>query len=69
MGEYFNIDAKLDIKVVNQIAAESPAQSTQREVGERQEQAVQSINDDTFTQSLKESFNAEIVPGSVKPIS
>lgn len=69
LGEYFNIDANLEIKVVDQIDAESPAQTTQREVGERQEQAVQSINDDSFTQSLKESFNAEIVPGSVKPVS
>ena len=69
LGEHFNIDAQLEIKVVNQIEAESPAKTTQREVGERQDQAVKSINEDSFTQTLKENFNAEIIPGSVKPVS
>jgi DNA polymerase-3 subunit gamma/tau len=69
LGEYFNIDAKLEIKVVNQVDSESPAQTTQRETVQRQEQAVTSINEDGFTQALKENFNAEIVPGSVKPIT
>ncbi len=69
LGEYFNIDAQLEIKVVKQIDAESPAQSSQRETSERQDQAVQSINEDSFTQSLKENFNAEIIPGSVKPVT
>ena len=69
LGEYFNIDAQLDIKVVNQVATESPAQTTQRETDQRQQQAVTSINEDGFAQSLKENFNAEIIPGSVKPVS
>ena len=68
LGEYFNIEAQLEIKLVNQIETESPAQTSQRETSERQDQAVQSINEDSFTQTLKESFNAEIVPGSVKPV-
>ena len=69
LGEYFNIDAQLEIKVVNNIESESPAQTTQRETKQRQQQAVQSINEDSFTQTLKENFNAEIVPGSIKPVS
>jgi len=79
LGEYFNIDAQLEIKVVNQIESgnrnknkndnnnETPAQAKQRETDQRQQLAVESINEDSFTQLLKENFNAEIIPGSVKP--
>ena len=69
LGEYFNIDAQLEIEVASQIVNESPAQTTQREIDQRQQQAEQSINEDSFTQTLKERFNAELVPGSVKPVS
>ncbi|HHJ34433.1 MAG TPA: DNA polymerase III subunit gamma/tau [Gammaproteobacteria bacterium] len=69
LGEYFNIEANLDIKVVNQVESESPAQTVQRETDQRQQQAIASIDGDSFTQSLKENFNAEIIPGSVKPVS
>jgi DNA polymerase-3 subunit gamma/tau len=69
LGEYFNIDAQLEIEVVNTISSESPAQTVQRETEQRQQQAVRSINEDSFTQTLKEKFNAEIIPGSVKPVS
>jgi DNA polymerase III subunit gamma/tau len=69
LGEYFDIDAQLDIEVVSKTQAESPAQTTQRETVQRQEQAVQSVNEDSFAQSLKENFNAEIISGSVKPIT
>ncbi len=68
LGEYFNIDAQLDIEVASQITNESPAQTTQRETDQRQQQAEQSINEDSFTQTLKENFNAELIPGSVKPV-
>ncbi len=69
LGEYFDIDAQLSIEVVKKIEAESPAQTTQRETVERQQQAVTSINEDSFVQSLKENFNAEVIPGSVKPVT
>jgi DNA polymerase-3 subunit gamma/tau len=69
IGEYFNIDAKLEIEVTNQIEHESPAQTFQREASQRQKQAEQAINEDSFTQTLKEKFNAEIIPGSVKPVA
>jgi DNA polymerase-3 subunit gamma/tau len=73
LGEYFNIDAQLEINVVNKNESgsdnESPAQAIQRETSQRQQQAVAAINEDSFTQSLKENFNAEIIPGSVKPVT
>lgn len=85
LGEYFNIDAKLEIKVINQAEVqvtssdenevnnvtnnETPAQTTKREIDQRQQQAVESINEDSFAQTLKENFNAEIIPGSVKPVT
>ncbi len=77
LGEYFNIDAQLEIKIVNTNESggesehnnETPAQTTQRETDQRQQQAVAAINEDSFTQSLKENFNAEIIPGSVKPVN
>lgn len=69
LGEYFNIDAQLEITVVDQVESESPAQTSQRETIQRQQQAVESIDQDSFTQALKENFNAEIIPGSVKPVS
>ncbi len=81
LGEYFNIDAKLEINVVSKnesgsksgvessMKSETPAQTIQRETDQRQQQAVEAINEDSFTQSLKENFNAEIIPGSVKPVT
>ena len=73
LGEYFNIDAQLEVKVGDQRTIdnkiESPAQIVQRETDQRQQQAVESINEDSFAQALKENFNAEIVPGSVKPVT
>jgi len=69
LGEYYNVEARLEINVVNQNESESPAQTVKRETDQRQQQAVDSVNEDSFTQALKENFNAEIIPGSVKPVS
>ena len=69
LGEYFNIDAQLQIEVTGQTATESPAQTIQRETRQRQQQAEQAITEDSFAQALKENFNAELVPGSVKPVN
>jgi len=73
LGEYFDIDAQLQIEIIKTTVAssqpgrETPAQAVQREQQQRQQQAEQSINNDSFVQTLKETFNAEIIPGSVKP--
>lgn len=69
LGEYFDIDAQLDIEVANKIEAESPAQTVQRETVQRQQQAEAAIDEDSFVRSLKENFNAEVIPGSVKPLT
>ena len=74
--EYFDKDLRLDI-VVNTAAKseavnapiETPAQSQARETGERQQQAEASIEGDSFVQAMKENFNSESVPGSVKPVN
>lgn len=72
--EYFDKDLRLEMIINTEAApdvsqAETPAQSQARETGERQQQAEASIDDDSFVQAMKENFNAEIVPGSVKPVS
>lgn len=76
--EYFDRDLRLEIVVAKAATAvaepvdgrvETPAQSQARETDERQRQAESSVEEDSFVQALKENFNAEIVPGSVKPVS
>lgn len=74
--EYFDKDLRMEL-VVNtgtgseneDTPVETPAQSQARETNERQQQAEESIEGDSFVQAMKENFNAEIVPGSVKPVS
>ncbi|MDA3868760.1 MAG: DNA polymerase III subunit gamma/tau [Gammaproteobacteria bacterium] len=76
--EYFDRDLRLEIVVAKAATAvaepvdgriETPAQSQARETNERQRRAESSVEEDGFVQALKENFNAEIVPGSVKPVS
>jgi len=47
---------------------ESPAQTQARTVADRQQSAEESIQQDPMVQALKENFNAEVVPNSVKPL-
>ena len=72
--EYFDRDLRVEIIIDSKSNAaeakiETPAQSLAREKDERQEQAEESIEEDGFVKAMKEYFNAEIVPGSVKPTS
>jgi len=69
LGEYYDVDARLEIEVVQQNSQASPAQLRQQQIEARQQQAVQSIEQDGFTRALKENFDAEIVPGSIRPAS
>ena len=50
-------------------AVESPAQTQARNVADRQQSAEESIQQDPMVQALKENFNAEVVPNSVKPLN
>lgn len=47
---------------------ESPAQTQARTQAERQQSAEESIERDPMVQALKENFNAQLVPNSVKPV-
>lgn len=59
---------KLQIEL-GDLDIESPAQTMARNQAERQQSAEDTINQDPMVQALKENFNAEVVPNSVKPIS
>lgn len=70
--EYFNHDLRLEIIVGSSDSAEkieTPAQTQTREKSERQQQAEIAIEEDGFVQAVKKSFNAEIVPGSIRPVT
>jgi DNA polymerase-3 subunit gamma/tau len=67
LGEYFDADIRLVIELGKPAAAETPAQAEAREKDQRQVQAEQSIEEDGFVQAMKQNFNAEVVPGSVRP--
>jgi DNA polymerase-3 subunit gamma/tau len=67
LGEYFDASIRLEIEMVADSNNETPAQAEAREVNERQMQAEKSIEEDGFVQAMKETFNAEVVPGSVRP--
>ncbi len=73
LGEYFDIDAELEINIINRNnkpardIIETPAQVTERKQQQCQQQAEQAVGRDSFVQLLKETFDAEIIPGSIKP--
>ncbi len=70
LADYLDRDIHLEIQVGDTPAkVETPAKAVAREQDERQQQAEQSIEQDSFVQAMKETFNAEIVPGSVKPVA
>lgn len=50
------------------LEVESPAQTVARNQAQRQQSAEESIQQDPMVQALKENFNAEVVPNSVKPV-
>jgi len=67
LGEYFDADIRLQIDTESDGQRETPAQAQARERDERQAQAEKSIEEDGFVQAMKETFNAEVIPGSVRP--
>jgi DNA polymerase-3 subunit gamma/tau len=67
LGEYFDADIRLEIETCTDDSRETPAQAEAREKNERQQQAEKSIEEDGFVQAMKETFNAEVIPGSVRP--
>ena len=67
LGEYFDANIRLEITIYTDDNKETPAQAELREKNQRQLQAEKSIEEDGFVQAMKETFNAEVVPGSVRP--
>ncbi len=67
LGEYFDANIRLEIEIFTDDNYETPAQAEAREKSERQLQAEKSIEEDGFVQAMKQTFNAEVVPGSVRP--
>jgi len=71
--EYYDRDMRIEIIVEGSGSSvekvETPAQTQSRETNERQQQAEKAVEEDGFVQAMKENFNAEIVPGSVKPVA
>jgi DNA polymerase-3 subunit gamma/tau len=67
LGEYFDANIHLEIETNTDNNLETPAQAEVREKDQRQLQAEKSIEEDGFVQAMKETFNAEVIPGSVRP--
>lgn len=70
LSEYYDAEINLQIEIADQQAmpTETPAQNDARVRDERQQQAESSIENDSFVQMMKKNMNAEIIPGSVKPV-
>lgn len=71
LGEYFDTDihVEIELEVSNATTIETPAQAVIREQDTRQQQAELAVENDGFVQALKSNFNAEVVPGSIQPVS
>jgi len=66
LSEYFGQALKLTLELTQE-EGETPAQSQQRAEQDRQKSAENSMQEDDFVKALGESFDAQIVPGTVKP--
>jgi DNA polymerase-3 subunit gamma/tau len=64
---HFNRPIKLQIRL-EAPEQETPALQIQREKDERQQAAVDEIEQDEGVLALKATFDARIVPGSIKPL-
>jgi DNA polymerase-3 subunit gamma/tau len=63
------LGAKIRLQIdVGTATTETPAQSQQRQVTEKQQTAMQSIAQDPVVQALKDNFGAELVPNSIRTI-
>ncbi|MDX5333476.1 MAG: DNA polymerase III subunit gamma/tau [Gammaproteobacteria bacterium] len=66
--EHFGETLKLVIEVVDQVE-DTPAQMVERGQAERQQAAERSIEEDSVARALRETFGAELIPGSVRPLT
>ncbi len=67
LSQFLNEKIKLEISLGTS-DKETPAQTQAKNEAEKQQLAEQLIEQDPVVQALKENFNAQIVPNSVRPI-
>ncbi|MCK5356143.1 MAG: DNA polymerase III subunit gamma/tau [Methyloprofundus sp.] len=65
--KYYARPLKLVIKTES-VASDTPAVKIQKDKVNRQQQAVDAIDNDENIQALKTNFDARVIPGSVEPI-
>jgi DNA polymerase-3 subunit gamma/tau len=65
--EHFGKPIKIDI-AVGQITGMTPAQIGNREKQARQEEALASIEQDPFVREMVDTFDAQIIESSIKPL-
>lgn len=66
LGEALSV--RIEIMGDQAHSLETPAQRLARLNQERQQAAEQAIHNDALTQSVRQTFDAEIVPGSIRPL-
>ncbi len=67
LSQFLNEKIKLEIEL-GESETDTPAQTQAKNAAEKQQLAEQLIDQDPMVQALKENFNAELVPNSVRPI-
>lgn len=67
LGEHVNVIID-SLQTAPDPHLQSPAQKATQAATQRQQAAEQAIQSDAVTQTLKQNFDAEIVPGSIRPI-
>lgn len=68
MNQYFGQVLSVNIQA-SEASAETPAMSRERAEQEKQKAAESSVEHDDFIRAMQDAFDAEIVPGTVKPNS
>jgi len=66
LSEHFGAALKVHLQV-GKVAGETPAAAAQRAADERNAAARQAIETDPNIKALKESFDAEVIPDSIRP--
>ena len=69
LQNHFNKPINLQIRLEAAPEIETPASQIQREKDERQQAAITEIEQDEGVRALRATFDARIVPGSIKPLN
>ncbi|WP_428355806.1 DNA polymerase III subunit gamma/tau [Methyloprofundus sp.] len=67
LQKYFSNSLKLVIKT-EAVASDTPAVKNHKEKLNRQQEAVDAIDNDENIQALKKNFDARVIPGSIEPV-